>query len=769
MPAVKLPDLPVSFPLAQIIARDLGVRAAQVEATIALIEEGATIPFIARYRKERTGGLDDTQLRKLAERFAYLTELQARRETILASVSEQGKLTPPLERALWAAESKVELEDLYRPYKPRRRTRAMIAREQGLEPLADKLLACAGDPETLAAAFMDSATGVATVAAALEGARDILIERMAETPSLARHARETVWTAGELRSRLVKGKQAEKFRDYAEFAEPLEKMPSHRALAMLRGEKEGVLKVGVGLQARKADTPRQAIARICQEFSLPASGRAGHRWMQDTAEKAWSTKLAKSGASDSLARLKARAETEAIQVFSGNLKDLLLAAPAGKKTVMGIDPGIRTGCKIAVVDATGKLLDTATVYPHAPRNDRAGALAVMARLAAKHGVDLVGVGNGTAGRETDALVAELGKTAPDLKLASLMVSEAGASVYSASQLAADEFPGLDVSLRGAVSIARRLQDPLAELVKIDPKAIGVGQYQHDVDQNALARSLDAVVEDCVNAVGVDVNTASAPLLTHVSGLNATLASNIVAFRDQNGPFQTRRQLMKVARMGAKSFEQSAGFLRIVDGRDPLDGSAVHPESYPLVEKIAKATGQTVKSLIGNKPVLSRLKPEDFADQVFGVPTVRDVIAELEKPGRDPRPDFQTASFKDGVHAITDLDPGMKLEGVVTNVTAFGAFVDIGVHQDGLVHISQLSDRFVDSPRDVVKAGDVVQVRVLEVDIEQKRISLSMKSPADAVARPASRKSPSAPARKAGKPAAQPHTSSPFDVLKTLKP
>ncbi|MEQ3648535.1 Tex-like N-terminal domain-containing protein, partial [Hyphomonas sp.] len=478
MPAVKLPDLPVSFPLAQIIARDLGVRAAQVEATIALIEEGATIPFIARYRKERTGGLDDTQLRTLAERFAYLTELQARRETILASVSEQGKLTPPLERALWAAETKVELEDLYRPYKPRRRTRAMIAREQGLEPLADKLLSGAGDPETLAAAFMESATGVATVAAALEGARDILIERMAETPSLARHARETIWAAGELSSRLVKGKQAEKFRDYAEFAEPLEKMPSHRVLAMLRGEKEGVLKVGVGIQARKADTPRQAIARICQEFGLHVSGRAGDRWMQETAEKAWSTKLAKSGASDSLARLKARAEAEAIQVFSGNLKDLLLAAPAGKKTVMGIDPGIRTGCKIAVVDATGKLLDTATIYPHAPRNDRAGALAMMAQLAAKHGVDLVGVGNGTAGRETDALVAELGKTAPDLKLASLMVSEAGASVYSASQLAADEFPGLDVSLRGAVSIARRLQDPLAELVKIDPKAIGVGQYQH---------------------------------------------------------------------------------------------------------------------------------------------------------------------------------------------------------------------------------------------------------------------------------------------------
>ena len=769
MPAVKLPDVPVSFPLAQIIARDLGVRAAQVEATIALIEEGATIPFIARYRKERTGGLDDTQLRTLAERFAYLTELQARRETILASVSEQGKLTPPLERALWAAETKVELEDLYRPYKPRRRTRAMIAREQGLEPLADKLLAGAGDPETLAAAFMESGAGVATVAAALEGARDILIERMAETPSLARHARETIWTAGELSSRLVKGKQAEKFRDYAEFAEPLEKMPSHRALAMLRGEKEGVLKVGVGLQARKAETPRQAIARICQEFSLPASGRAGHRWMQDTAEKAWSTKLAKSGASDSLARLKARAEAEAIQVFSGNLKDLLLAAPAGKKTVMGIDPGIRTGCKIAVVDATGKLLDTATIYPHAPRNDRAGALAVMARLAAKHGVDLVGVGNGTAGRETDALVAELGKTAPELKLASLMVSEAGASVYSASQLAAEEFPGLDVSLRGAVSIARRLQDPLAELVKIEPKAIGVGQYQHDVDQTALARSLDAVVEDCVNAVGVDVNTASAPLLTHVSGLNATLASNIVAFRDQNGPFQTRRQLMKVARMGAKSFEQSAGFLRIVDGKDPLDGSAVHPESYPLVEKIAKATGQTVKSLIGNTAVLSRLKPEDFADQVFGVPTVRDVIAELEKPGRDPRPDFQTASFKDGVNEITDLDPGMRLEGVVTNVTAFGAFVDIGVHQDGLVHISQLSDRFVDSPRDVVKAGDVVSVRVLEVDLKQKRISLSMKSPAEPDASPASRRPPSAQARKAIKPAALPQTSSPFDVLKTLKP
>tara|TARA_R100001086_G_scaffold77998_3_gene37783 strand:- start:204 stop:2513 length:2310 start_codon:yes stop_codon:yes gene_type:complete len=768
MPAVKLSESAASFSIAQIIAHDLSVREAQVAATIGLIEEGATIPFIARYRKERTGGLDDTQLRQLAERYTYLTELQARRETILSSIGEQQKLTRPLERAIWNAETKVELEDLYRPYKPRRRTRATIAREQGLEPLAETLLKCAGDPEKLAVAYVDGTKDVETVSAALEGARDILIERMVETPSIVRHVREKVWEAGELSSRLVKGKQADKFRDYADFAEPLEKMPSHRALAMLRGEKEGVLKVGVGIQTRKADTPRQAIARICQEFGINASGSIGDRWMRETAEKAWSTKLAKSGASDSLARLKERAEAEAIQVFSNNLKDLLLAAPAGKKTVMGIDPGIRTGCKIAVVDATGKLLDTATIYPHAPRNDRAGALTIITRLAAKHGVDLVGVGNGTAGRETDALVAELGKAAPELKLASIMVSEAGASVYSASQLAADEFPNLDVSLRGAISIARRLQDPLAELVKIEPKAIGVGQYQHDVDQAALARSLDAVVEDCVNAVGVDVNTASAPLLTHVSGLNTTLASNIVAFRDQNGPFLTRKQLKKVPRMGAKSFEQSAGFLRIVGGKDPLDGSAVHPESYPIVERIAKATKQSVKSLIGNKAVLSQLNPADFADATFGVPTIRDIIAELEKPGRDPRPDFQTASFQEGVNEIVDLNPGMNLEGVVTNVTAFGAFVDIGVHQDGLVHISQLADRFVESPRDVVKAGDIVRVRVLEVDIDQKRISLSMKSSADSQAGTRPKPAPKAQPRKALEPTAEASPSSPFDVLKSLK-
>ncbi|WP_291075273.1 Tex family protein [Hyphomonas sp.] len=768
MPAVKLSDTPAVFPLAQIIARDLGVRPAQVEATIALIEEGATIPFIARYRKERTGGLDDTQLRKLAERHAYLTELQLRRETVLASISEQGKLTPALERAILAAETKVELEDLYRPFKPKRRTRATIAREQGLEPLAEKLLACAGDPERLATAFVDPGKDVGTAAAALEGARDILIERMAETPSLARHARETLWNAGELNSRLVKGKEADKFRDYADFAEPLEKMPSHRALAMLRGEKEGVLKVGVGIQARKAETPRDAISRICREFGVNASGSAGARWMQETAEKAWSTKLAKSGASDSLARLKARAEAEAIEVFSSNLKDLLLAAPAGKKTVMGIDPGIRTGCKIAIVDATGKLLETATIYPHAPRNDRAGAMKTLKDLAARHNVDLVGVGNGTAGRETDALVSDVAKAAPELKLASLMVSEAGASVYSASQLAADEFPDLDVSLRGAVSIARRLQDPLAELVKIEPKAIGVGQYQHDVDQGALARSLGAVVEDCVNAVGVDVNTASAPLLTHVSGLNATLAGNIVAFRDEHGPFKTRKQLKKVPRMGAKSFEQSAGFLRIVGGTDPLDGSAVHPESYPLVERIAKATGQPVTSLIGNKAVLSQINPADFADETFGIPTIRDVIAELEKPGRDPRPDFQTASFREGVDKITDLSAGMRLEGVVTNVTAFGAFVDIGVHQDGLIHISQLSDSFVESPRDVVKAGDIVNVRVLDVDVDQKRISLSMKSTSGNETNAPARSAPKTKGRTPTGQASARESSSPFDVLKSLK-
>lgn len=713
-----------SISIASIIARELGVQDRQVAATIELIEEGATVPFIARYRKERTGGLDDTQLRKLAERYTYLTELDARRTTVLHSIKEQGKLTAKLESEIWGAVTKVELEDIYRPHKPRRRTKATIAKEAGLEPLADKILQGAGQPAKLAALFVDNGKGVETTDAALEGARDIIIERMVETPEIVRPVREMVWKAGVLAAKPAKGKKddAGKFKDYVDFAEPVEKMPSHRALAMLRGEKEGVLKVGVSIPEEN-NTPRQAIHKICKEFGITGGG-----WLQETAERAWSTKLAKSGAADSLARLKDRAHESAIDVFSKNLKDLLLGAPAGKKVVMGIDPGIRTGCKVAVVNATGKLLDTATIYPHAPRNDVNGSLAVLAKLSLEHSVDLVAIGNGTASRETDGLVAKLVKEMPKLDLTRIIVSEAGASVYSASELASEEFPDLDVSIRGAVSIARRLQDPLAELVKIEPKAIGVGQYQHDVDQTSLARSLDSVVEDCVNGVGVDVNTASAPLLARVSGLNQTLAKNIVAFRDENGPFQTRKQLKKVARMGAKSFEQSVGFLRIRDAKNPLDGSGVHPEAYQLVEKIAKQLGRPVKSLIGDKAALSKLNPADFADDTFGVPTITDIFSELVKPGRDPRPDFKTATFKDGVEEISDLKAGMRLEGVVTNVTAFGAFVDIGVHQDGLVHISQLSDQFIEDPRDVVKAGDVVQVRVTEVEVDRKRIGLSMKAP-----------------------------------------
>ncbi len=719
--------------IAAIIAGELGVAVNQVVATIALLDEGATVPFIARYRKERTGGLDDTQLRNLAERLSYLIELNDRRATVLKSIREQDKLTPELERQINAAATKVELEDLYLPYKPRRRTRAQTAREQGLEPLAERLLADPGlSPEVVAKEYLSADKGVADVGAALQGARDILIERMVETPTVIGPVREMVWKQGALASRKTKGKDAEasKFADYFDFSEPVSKMPSHRALALLRGEKEGVLKLNLDVPEPERG-PKPAVGTICREFGINHKGRAGDSWMMETAELAWKTKLSTSCASDSVARLKERAGAEAINVFSRNLKDLLLAAPAGPKVVMGVDPGIRTGCKVAVVDSTGKLLDTATIYPHEPRRDWNGSLATLAAMAKKHGVSLVSVGNGTASRETDKLIAELDDKMPDLKLTRVVVSEAGASVYSASELAAKEFPDLDVSIRGAVSIARRLQDPLAELVKIEPKAIGVGQYQHDVDQKALARSLDAVVEDCVNAVGVDLNTASAPLLAHISGLNATLAANIVEFRDANGPFKARTALKKVPRLGTKSFEQAAGFLRIMNGKNPLDGSSVHPEAYAVVERISQKSGRAIKDIIGDKAFLSRLNPRDYADDTFGVPTVTDIIAELEKPGRDPRPEFKTATFKDGVEQISDLQSGMMLEGVVTNVTAFGAFVDVGVHQDGLVHISQLADSFVKDPHDVVKAGDVVQVRVTEVDVPRKRIGLSMKSDAGA--------------------------------------
>ena len=746
--------------IARLIAGELGISEQQVAVTIKLIEEGATVPFIARYRKERTGGLDDVQLRKLAEQLDYLTELAKRRTSVLNNIRQQGKLTPSLERDIMSAVTKVALEDLYAPYKQKRRTKATIAKEAGLEPLAERLLK---DPALVPAeeakSFISAKKGIADQDGALEGARDIIIERISETPRLVGKVRESVWRDGKLGSALVKGKEADgaKFSDYFEFDEPIKAMPSHRALALLRGQKEGVLRVKLDVPVEPT-REHPAVGLIRSEFGLAKKGRAADDWLVETAEQAWKTKLAPSSSRDLISRLKETADGEAIKVFSRNMHDLLLAAPAGPKTVMGIDPGIRTGCKIAIVDATGKLLDHATIYPHEPRRDWSGALTKMASLCKKHKVELVSIGNGTAGRETEKLVAELSDKMPALRLTRIMVSEAGASVYSASELASKEFPDLDVSIRGAVSIARRLQDPLAELVKIEPKAIGVGQYQHDVDQAALSRSLDGVVEDCVSAVGVDVNTASAPLLARVSGLNATIAANIVAYRDKNGPFKSRSQLKKVPRLGPKAYEMSAGFLRIMNGKNPLDGSAVHPEAYSVVEKIAKKTGRKLDLIIGDKTFLAKLQPETFADEAFGVPTVADILAELEKPGRDPRPEFKTAAFKDGVDKVSDLRTGMRLEGVVTNITAFGAFVDIGVHQDGLVHISELADTFVKDPHTVVKTGQVVRVLVKEIDEQRGRIGLSMKStergknPPPAT-RAETRSSPS---------------SSPFDALSALK-
>lgn len=714
--------------IARLIADELGVAERQVAAAIELLEEGATVPFIARYRKERTGGLDDTQLRDLAERLTYLTDLNKRREAVLSAIREQGKLTPALEREIMAVTTKVALEDLYAPFKQKRRTKATIAKEAGLEPLAERLLANPSlSPFDEAKAFIASGKGIKDTQAALEGARDILVERIAETPRLVGRVRETMWSQGKIGSSLVKGKEQEgaKFADYFEFDEPVTEMPSHRALAVLRGQKEGVLKVKLAVPV-EAHREHPALREIRNEFGFAKKGRPADDWLLETAEAAWKSKLEPSSSRDVINRVKETADQEAIKVFSRNMNDLLMAAPAGPKVVMGIDPGIRTGCKVAVVDATGKLLETATIYPHEPKRDWNGSLMTLATLCKRHKVELVSVGNGTAGRETEKLVAELDAKMPELNLTRIMVSEAGASVYSASELAAKEFPGLDVSLRGAVSIARRLQDPLAELVKIEPKAIGVGQYQHDVDQSALSRSLDGVVEDCVNAVGVDVNTASVALLSRVAGLNATIAANIVAYREANGPFKARTELKKVPRFGPKAYEQAAGFLRIMNGKNPLDASAVHPEAYPVVERIAKQTGRKIGTLIGDRAFLSKLKPEDFADETFGVPTVKDILKELEKPGRDPRPEFKTATFKEGVEKVTDLKPGMRLEGVVTNVTAFGAFVDVGVHQDGLVHISEMSDTFVKDPHTVVKTGQVVSVVVQDVDVARGRISLSMK-------------------------------------------
>ena len=714
--------------LSQTIATELAVRPAQVEAAVRLLDEGATVPFIARYRKEVTGGLDDTQLRTLEERLGYLRELEDRRAAVLASIGEQGRLTDALRADILAADTKTRLEDLYLPYKPKRRTKAQIAREAGLAPLAETLLADPQQaPEALAAGFVAPDRGVADVKAALDGARQILMETFAEDAELLGRLRERLWSEGVLASRLVDGRQDEgaKFSDYFDFAEPLHKVPSHRALALLRGRNEGVLTLGLDLPVAEGQ-PHPAEAMIAARFGVRALGRPADAWLTESVRWAWKIKLSSALDTELKNRLREAAETEAIRVFATNLKDLLLAAPAGPRAVLGLDPGLRTGCKVAVVDATGKLLATETIYPHVPHQRWDEALAKLAVLCRTHAVALVAIGNGTASRETDRLVAELIRREPGLGLGKIVVSEAGASVYSASELAALEFPGLDVSLRGAVSIARRLQDPLAELVKIEPKAIGVGQYQHDVNQTQLARSLDAVVEDCVNAVGVDVNTASVPLLTRVSGLNATLARNIVAWRDANGAFRNRAQLLKVPRLGDKTFEQAAGFLRIAHGDNPLDRSAVHPEAYPVVERILKRAGRDIGGVLGDTGFLRGLRPEQYTDGRFGVPTVRDIIAELEKPGRDPRPEFRTAAFREGVEDLKDLEADMVLEGVVTNVTNFGAFVDIGVHQDGLVHVSCLSEKFVKDPHQVVRAGDVVRVKVLEVDVKRRRIALTMR-------------------------------------------
>jgi len=727
----------------QRLAQELAARPAQVAAAIALLDEGATVPFIARYRKEATGGLDDIQLRLLEERLRYLRELEDRRAAVIASITEQNKMTPELLQALALAEDKTRLEDLYLPYKQKRRTKAQIAIEAGLAPLAESLLADPmQNPEEAAGGYLREAftnadgganPGVPDTKAALDGARQILMERFAEDAGLLQSLREYVQDHGVVDSKVVAGKEdeGEKFADYFDYSEPLAAVPSHRALALLRGRREGILDVTLRLDSEpekpKWDAPLNPCeGRIAARFGIKAQGRPADKWLQDSARWTWRVKSFMHLETDLMGALRDKAELDAIGVFARNLKALLLAAPAGPRATMGLDPGLRTGVKVAIVDATGKVVDTATVYPHQPRNDWDGALHTLGQLAAKHHVSLVSIGNGTGSRETDKLAQDLIKQQPELKLTKIVVSEAGASVYSASEFASRELPDMDVSLRGAVSIARRLQDPLAELVKIDPKSIGVGQYQHDVSQTQLARSLDAVVEDCVNAVGVDVNTASAPLLARVSGLSSTVAQSIVAYRDAQGAFASRAALKKVPRLGDKTFEQAAGFLRVMNGANPLDASAVHPESYPLVQKILLDVKRDMKAVIGDGALIKSLDPARYADEKFGVPTVTDILKELEKPGRDPRPEFTTATFKEGVEAISDLRPDMILEGVVTNVAAFGAFVDIGVHQDGLVHISALSNTFVKDPHTVVKAGQVVKVKVLEVDPKRKRIALTMR-------------------------------------------
>ncbi|MEA5159788.1 Tex family protein [Cereibacter johrii] len=760
-----------------LIAAEIAARPDQVAAAIELLDGGATVPFVARYRKEATGGLDDTQLRTLSERLAYLRELEARRETILGSIRDQGKLTPELEAQVVKAATKSELEDIYLPYKPKRRTKAMIARENGLGPLAEAILADrAAVPAELAQAYVCEA--VPDVKAALEGARDIVAEGLSENADLLGRLRAHMKQVGRIAAKVVEGKEAEgaKFSDYFAHSEAWATAAGHRVLAMLRGRNEGVLTLDleVDADAARGESPAERMAGL----ALQAAGKGpGDQWLREAASWAWRVKLRTSLTLDLMAELRERAEAEAIGVFARNLKDLLLAAPAGGKVTMGIDPGIRTGCKVAVVDATGKLLATSTVYPFQPKNDLRGAQIELMKLIRAHGVTLIAIGNGTASRESEKMVADLLAALPGEapKPVKVIVSEAGASVYSASALAAAEFPDLDVSLRGAVSIARRLQDPLAELVKIEPKSIGVGQYQHDVDQHRLGRSLEAVVEDAVNAVGVDLNTASAPLLARVSGVGPGLAEAIVQHRNANGPFAKRRDLLKVARLGPRAFEQAAGFLRIPDGSEPLDASSVHPEAYDVARRIVAACGRDLRSLMAEPQRLRALDPQDFTDDRFGLPTVRDILAELEKPGRDPRPTFKTATFTEGVEEISDLKPGMLLEGTVTNVAAFGAFVDVGVHQDGLVHVSQLADRFVKDPHEVVKAGDVVKVRVVEVDVARKRIGLTMrKDSADARAQASERRS-AEPPRKGGKPLprqAAPRESSagnPFaDALKGLR-
>ena len=723
------------------IAEEIGARREQVIAAVALLDEGATVPFIARYRKEVTGGLDDIQLRLLDERLSYLRELEERRATILASIDEQGKLTPELAVLINDAETKQGLEDLYLPYKPKRRSKAQIAREAGLAPLAEVLH---GDPmlkpEVEAEKFINADAGFADVKAVLDGARQILMEQFSEDAQLLGALREYLEAHGVVKSTVLESKETDgaKFRDYFDYSEPIKAIPSHRALALLRGRNEGMLQIALLLdseldEANKPVGHNPCEGRIAKRFAISDQGRPADKWLSDTVRWTWRIKIFLHLELDLMNALRERAEVEAIRVFGSNLHDLLLAAPAGQHTTMGLDPGIRTGCKVAVVDATGKLLDTATIYPHEPRRDWDGSLHTLALLAKKHQVDLISIGNGTASRETDKLAADLIKLVPDLRMSKIVVSEAGASVYSASEYASREFPELDVSLRGAVSIARRLQDPLAELVKIDPKSIGVGQYQHDVSQTRLARALDGVVEDCVNAVGVDVNTASTPLLTRVSGLNSTLAANIVSYRDKNGAFPNRKALLEVPRMGAKTFEQAAGFLRINGSDNPLDGSSVHPEAYPLVERILADIKKGIREVIGDSRLVKSLQPSKYTDDKFGLPTVQDILKELEKPGRDPRPEFKTAVFRDGIEEVKDLQPGMILEGVVTNVANFGAFVDIGVHQDGLVHISVLSSKFVKDPREVVKAGDVVRVKVVEIDLPRKRIALTMRLADDAPA------------------------------------